>query len=180
MKGPQRKVPVNYVLGYMFCLSLSHIAGYATFKLSKNVVLTAFIGTLLITMFLSKFGNEIVLAFCKKDNLKRAMSKMFGILGLIVVVVCLIAVIDPFSEKCAKDDSKCAKEAKGGIFKSLLFTCLFLMVALFYMVLDMVAITGGKYCQYISHEDYIYGSAKLFADFVLVFTLLATLLGDSS
>lgn len=168
----------------MFCLSLSHVAGYATFDLSKNVVLTSFIGTLLITMCLSKFGNEIVLAFFKKnDNIKRALSKMFGILGVVVVVVGLVAIIDPFTAKCAKDDSKCAaeakkaNEAKGNIFQSILFMSLFLFVAIFYMVLDMVAITTGKYSQFISQEDYIYGSAKLFADFVLIFTLLAKLLG---
>lgn len=47
-----------------------------------------------------------------------------------------------------------------------------------YLLLDTYAITNGKYDKMVSKEDYIYGSTKLFADFVLMVTLLANLLTD--
>ena len=53
-----------------------------------------------------------------------------------------------------------------------------LVLVTVYLLMDTYAITNGKYDKMVSKEDYIYGSSKLFADFVLMVTLLAHLFSD--
>ena len=102
----------------------------------------------------------------RKGKLVKALGPIFGILGIIVVLIGLIFTV-------MADDGK-KPDAKKGFF---MFVALALV--LFYIVLDTWAITNGKYYKMVAQEDYIYGSAKLFADFVLFFTLLTSLIaGD--
>lgn len=51
------------------------------------------------------------------------------------------------------------------------------MVAMIFMIFDTQFILDGKYVQ-ITVDDSIYASMKLFADFVLLFGLLVSMLVD--
>lgn len=92
------------------------------------------------------------------------MGPTFGILGTIVVVIILLALCSPYGE---------ALKGGNGV---VMFLCI--MAAFFYMFIDTWAIVTGKYDQMITIEDYIYASCKLFADFVLVFGLIASMFND--
>lgn len=165
MSGIQRKTPVNYILGFTFALSLSYIAGYLTIGIDINVVLTSFILTFVISILMAWLAPRILGAFGKKKQLEysKAVGPTFGILGAIVVIMCLISMCNPWG----------SADSEGLGFKSgALMTLAFIMV-LTYMLLDTYAIVNGKYCKMITKEDYIYASSKLFADFVLFFTLAA-------
>lgn len=117
-----------------------------------------------MTILLAIFGNKIVTKIGKKSELKKAMGPTFGILGSIVIVVLIISLA--------------VKSADGKTTAfPLLPMMLFFIIGFVYLLLDTWAITNGKYNEMVCKDDYIYGSTKLFADFVLMFTLLANVLG---
>lgn len=99
-----------------------------------------------------------------ENKLKNAMGPTFGVFGTILVVIILLAFCSPWGD---------ALKGKNGV---VMFACF--VVAFFYMFLDTWAIVSGKYDKMISIEDYIYASCKIFADFVLVFGLLASTCND--
>lgn len=93
------------------------------------------------------------------------MGPICGIFGSIVVVISLIALVNPWSSS--------GEEGLTG--KSTALMILVFVLVFIYMILDTYAIVTGKYHKMINTEDYIYASSKLFADFVLMFTLLSEL-----
>ena len=88
-----------------------------------------------------------------------ALSPIFGILGTLVVIICLLAIVQPWGGENVVRNS------------FVMVICFFF--AFVYMLLDTFAIVNGKYSKMVSKQDYIYGSSKLFLDFVLAFGLLA-------
>lgn len=164
LKSVQRKVPVNYVLGYTFALSMCYICGFVTFKYSANAVLAAFGVTLIMTILLAIFGGKIVSKLGRRDQIKKALGPTFGILGSVVVLVLIIFFV--------------VKNPDGKASFSLLPTIGLFCLGFFYLLFDTFAIVNGKYSNMVSAEDYIYGSSKLFADFVLMLTLLTHIFGS--
>lgn len=55
--------------------------------------------------------------------------------------------------------------------------CLIMSVLVMYFFCDTYAIVSGQYNKMISKDDYIYGSVRLFSDFVLCLSLLTVLFG---
>lgn len=53
------------------------------------------------------------------------------------------------------------------------------VVVFIYFIADSYAIVNGKFDKMVTRDDYIYGSSKIFVDFVLIFTLLANLLNHN-
>ena len=91
------------------------------------------------------------------------MSGTFGAFSLILTVAILCAVF--FSD---------------GIFKSAAFLVAAFMVLFAYYLLDTLAIVGGSYTSgTLSPEDYIFGSVKLFLDFVVMFSILLSMCKSS-
>ena len=60
-------MPLNYIMGYTFALSLTYICGYVTFYKSANAVLNAFTVALVLTALMTKFAAPIVSKIGKKD-----------------------------------------------------------------------------------------------------------------
>ena len=95
----------------------------------------------------------------KKDAVKgnnSGMSATFSAFSIILTIAILCAIF--FSD---------------GIFKSTAVLIAFFMAMFAYYLLDTLAIVKGKYSGgKLDPEDYIYGSVKLFLDFVVMFTIL--------
>ena len=69
MKTHQRVVPLNYIMGFTFSTCLTYICGYVTYNCNANSVLSAFVITLVLAIFMAKFGSKIVTNIGKKDQL---------------------------------------------------------------------------------------------------------------
>ena len=90
------------------------------------------------------------------------MSGTFGAFSLILTVAILCAVF--FSD---------------GIFKSAAFLVAAFMVLFAYYLLDTLAIVGGTYTGTLNPDDFIYGSVKLFLDFIVMFSILLSMCKSS-
>lgn len=157
MTTVQRSVPKNYLLLLVQTVSLTYLAGYLAVKKSTDLVLAALIGTFCISIVMAFVAGKLL---GKAEKKMAKIGKSTGILGMIVVIGLLLMLV--------------VKDGESG-------NAVWLILGLFfvfgYMLLDTFAIINGKYSKIVSKEDYIYGSAKLFADFVLIFSLIMTLFG---
>lgn len=71
----------------------------------------------------------------------------------------------------------CSSLGIGGT-KSSFVLALILLVATIFFILDTYLIVNGTYGT-ISKDDYILGSMKLFADYVLIFGIIMNLIGGN-
>lgn len=150
---------MGYPLLALHTVSLSYLSGTVAIHTDTTIILCAFIITFAITMLMALMAGKMVHMFFKKGAggaKANSLGPTVGILGTIVVIVSIIAIVIP---------------DKFGT-KSSAFLGLSMMLIFIYFLFDTYAIVNGKYKKIVSQEDYIYGSVKLFSDFVLCFSLI--------
>lgn len=102
------------------------------------------------------FGGKLLDMTGKKST----ASKLGGTFAVLSLVLCVVMI---------------AASALGiAGMKSKLILSLVLVFMVVFFIIDTNLIISGTYSS-MTKEDYIYGSMKLFADFVLIFSLLAAL-----
>ena len=157
------KEPVPAGMGYacwtMQTIGLAFCAGFLAAKKDKakaNMVLVAEITTILIAVICTFFGGKL-LKMSGADKKMKSMGSTFLILSIVLATVLIASSVLEI----------------GGMGSKLLLA-LVLMIAMGFFIADTQFIINGKYGQ-IGKEDYIFASMKLFADFILVFTIIMQL-----
>lgn len=138
-------------------VGLSFVAGYVASRgSSAEKVLVAEIATMLIAVICVFFGGKILKSM-KADTMTKKLGPTFLVLSLVLATVLI----------CAK-----VFELGGAGNVAIMAVCLVLAIA-FFMV-DTKLIIDGKYSP-MTKDDYIFASMKLYADFILVFTIIMDL-----
>lgn len=149
--------PLNYLLCLVFTVSLSYCVGFTVVSKDFNIVIGAFVMTLVLSLLMAFAGSHLVKIIGKKNESKfrQALGPTFGVLATIVVVILLLV------NTIVKTN---------GMVLGLISFAVFI-----YMFIDTWLITSGKYDRMINTEDYIYASCKLFADFLLCFGIIVSM-----
>lgn len=157
------KDPVPTGMGYacwtMQTIGLAYVVGFLAAKKGgdkANMVLVAEISTIVIAILCTFFGGKL-LKLSGADKKMKAMGSTFLILSIVLATVLIASSVLQI----------------GGMGSKLLLS-LVLMLAMGFFIADTQFIINGKYIQ-IDKDDYIFASMKLFADFILVFTLIMQL-----
>lgn len=59
-KPVRRKVPLNYIVGLIFTLSLTYCIGFLVYDFNVNKVISAFILTILLSLMMACFGGSMI------------------------------------------------------------------------------------------------------------------------
>lgn len=149
----------GYACWLLQTIGLSLVAGFIAAKKDPKTILAAEIATIVVTMVCTLFGGKL-LDFTGQKGTAKNLGGTFAILSLVLATVMI------------------ASSALGiAGMKSKLILSLILVVMILFFIIDTYLIVSGTYTA-MTKEDYIYGSMKLFADFILIFGLLANLMGE--
>lgn len=156
----------NNFLGYLYCVALTYIAGYISYTSCPNTVLTSFLCTIILSIGLARYGNKIIDNMNRTSQIGNALTPIVGIMSSFIVVIVLLTYVNPFSS------------GQKPTFMRGFLILIFMTMTLFFFIIDVWAITNGKYYRLVNKEDHIYGSTKLFADFILIFTIITQLISS--
>lgn len=157
------KEPVPAGMGYacwaMQTIGLAFCVGFMAAKKGgdkANMVLVAEIATMLMAVICTFFGGKL-LKLSGGDKKMKSMGSTFLILSIVLATVLLASILLGI----------------GGTGSTIMLVVIMLLACGFFIA-DTQFIINGKYGQ-ISKDDYIFASMKLFADFILVFTIILQL-----
>ena len=152
-KGLARSVPTNYILLFIFCLSLSYIVSAICATYAPNIVIMAAIMTTGITLALTIYAMTT----------KTDFTVCGGLLFVLVMALILFGLFALFFNV------------------KILYTfyCILgVIVYGIYLIMDTQLIMGGKTHQ-ISMDDYILGAFILFLDIIMLFLYILRIFGAS-
>lgn len=152
-KGLARSVPTNYILLFIFCLSLSYIVSAICATYDPNIVIMAAIMTTGITLALTIYAMTT----------KTDFTVCGGLLFVLVMALILFGLFALFFNV------------------KILYTfyCILgVIVYGIYLIMDTQLIMGGKTHQ-ISMDDYILGAFILFLDIIMLFLYILRIFGAS-
>jgi len=158
-KANKENVPTGMGYGCWFLQTAGFtlVAGYlASRKDNTKVVLVAEISTMSIAILCTFFGGALLKMAKSKDVLK-SLGTTFLVLSLVLTTVLIAST---------------ALGIAGTTSKILL--SVFLLFATVFFIVDTQFIVDGRYAP-MSKDDYIFGSMKLFADYILIFTIIMQL-----
>lgn len=142
--GMHKKVPLNYILLFIFTACVSFIVAATCMRYNKILVLEAAIMTAAITVALT------VYAYTTKTDFTICGSMMFTFGGVLISTIFLMVIF--------------------GYTNNLLFCMLGVFLFSFYLVCDTQMIIGGKNKRYQLNEDeYILGAVILYLDIINLF-----------
>lgn len=148
---------IGYPCWALQTVGLSFVAGYIALRgASAEKVLVAEIATMLIAIICVFFGGKILKGM-SMDKATRKLGPTFLVLSLVLATVLI-----------------CAKVFDLGGAGNVAIMCVCLVLALAFMMVDTKLILDGKYSP-MTKDDYIFASMKLYADFILVFTIIMSL-----
>lgn len=155
------KEPVPTAMGYacwaMQAIGLSYIAGFmAARKDNATTVLVVEISLIVITIICTFFGGQL-LKLTNMDKKMKTLGSTFLILSVLLATVLIAAS---------------ALGIPG--MKSKVILCVFLVITVAMLIADTQFVMSGRYGA-IDKDDYVFASMKLFADFILMFTLIMQL-----
>ena len=154
------KKDVNVVVGYicwlLFTVGMTLVVGTVAARKDTKKILAAEISTMVATLACTLFGGKLVKATGANKGAKK-MGPTVAILGL---VLCTVIIT-------------CMALGIGGLTNSLILSLLMVLVIGFF-IMDIQFIVDGKYGTF-TKDDYVLGSMKMFADFVLIFGIIASL-----
>jgi len=154
------KKDINVVVGYicwlLFTVGMTLVAGTVAARMDTKKILAAEISTMVATLACTLFGGKLLKATGANKGVKK-MGPTVAILGL---VLCTVIIT-------------CMALGIGGLGNSILLSLLMLLVIGFF-IMDIQFIVDGKYGTF-TKDDYVLGSMKMFADFVLIFGIIASL-----
>jgi len=154
------KKDVNVVVGYicwlLFTVGMTLVAGTIAARMNAKKILAAEISTMVATLACTLFGGKLL----KATGAKKSASKMGPTVVILGLVLCTVIIT-------------CMALGIGGLGNSLILSLLMLLVIGFF-ILDIQFIVDGKYGTF-TKDDYVLGSMKMFADFVLIFGIVASL-----
>ena len=108
------------------------------------------------TLACTLFGGKLI----KAVGANKKVSKMGPTVAILGLVLCTVIIT-------------CMALGIGGLGNSILLSLLMLLVIGFF-IMDIQFIVDGKYGTF-TKDDYVLGSMKMFADFVLIFGIIASL-----
>lgn len=143
----------------MQTIGLSLAAGFvAARKDSGNKVLVVEIATLVVAFICVFLGGKI-LKVTKTDKITSKLGPTFVVLSIVLATVLIAAQVFDL----------------GGA-NNVIFMALGLVFAVAFFIFDTKFILTGKYTNSpMTPDDYIFASMKLYADFILIFTILMSL-----
>ncbi len=146
-----RSVPLNYILLFIFCISLSYLVSGICATYDPNIVLMAAVMTVGITMALTLYAMTT----------KTDFTTCGGILFMLIMALILFGLFALFFNVKILYTFYCT---------------LGVIVYGLYLIMDTQLIMGGKTHQ-ISMDDYILGAFILFIDIIMIFLYLLRLFG---
>jgi FtsH-binding integral membrane protein len=149
-----RKVPVNFIILFIFTLSESVIISLTTLRYDPQTVLNAALLTLALVIALT------VYAF----NTKTDFTMMGGILYIFLVTLIMVSILGFFFP------SK--------LLRTIISGCGVILFS-FYLIYDTQVILGNGSLA-LTIDDYIFAALNLYLDVVNLFLYILSLLGDSS
>lgn len=146
----------GYACWLLQTVGLTLVAGFIAAKRDPKTILAAEIATCTVAIVCTFFGGKLL----DMTGNKSTAQKLGGTFAVLSLVLCVVMI---------------AASALGiAGMKSKLVLSLILVVMIVFFIIDTNLIVSGTYSS-MTKEDYIYGSMKLFADFILIFSLLAAL-----
>jgi len=138
-------------------IGFSFVAGYISSRgSSAEKVLVAEIATMLIAV-ICVFAGGRILASMKADKATKKLGPTFLVLSMVLATVLI-----------------CAKVFNLGGTRNVAVMAVCLVLAVAFFIVDTKLIIDGKYSP-MTKDDYIFASMKLYADFILVFTIIMEL-----
>ena len=138
-------------------IGFSFVAGYISSRgSSAEKVLVAEIATMLIAV-ICVFAGGRILASMKADKATKKLGPTFLVLSMVLATVLI-----------------CAKVFNLGGTRNVAVMAVCLVLAVAFFIIDTKLIIDGKYSP-MTKDDYIFASMKLYADFILVFTIIMEL-----
>ena len=154
-----KNLPVNVYVGYLcwllFTVGMTLLAGTMACRLNATKILAIEITTMVATLACTFFGGS----FVKSAGVEKEAKKMGPTVAVLGLVLCTVIIT-------------CMALGIGGL-KNRLVLSLFMLLVIGFFIMDIQFIVKGRY-NVFDKDDYVLGSMKMFADFILIFSILAS------
>ena len=150
--GFHRKVPINYILLFVFTACVSWIVGFACAEEDAKTVVEAALLTTGVVLALTLYACTTKTDFTYCGGFLFVLGMTFSIFGLLIFA--------------------------WGFEMRLLYCALGVLLFSFYLIYDTQIIVGGKHRTYqMSEDDYILGALVLYLDIINMFLYILEIMG---